>query len=238
MRAGPECRTEALVSLSVPRLAHTLPARLPVHARLLPQTGRPAATDAATRSLRARCRRVLLSLAALVALVTPACVPAVAPMPPVTVDVQHDGDVYVVVAALFAPVAPAAAWAVLTDFDHMSDFMPSLTASRVLKRVDNSVLVQQSGKTQLGTFRMPFESFREIDLAPPTIRSRQLRGNMQRVDSTTTFIEVPGGTRIEYRVEIVPKLWMPEKVAGPLLKGEVEKQLDAILNEIARRAMP
>ena len=201
-------------------------------------TGRPAATGAATRSLRARCRHALLSIAVLVALATPACVPAAEPMPPVTVDVQHNGDVYVVVAALFAPVAPAAAWAVLTDFDHMSDFMPSLTASRVLKRVDNSVLVQQSGKTQLGTFRMPFESFREIDLAPPTIRSRQLRGNMQRVDSTTTFTEVPGGTRIEYRVEIVPKLWMPETVAGPLLKGEVEKQLDAILKEIVRRAMP
>jgi ribosome-associated toxin RatA of RatAB toxin-antitoxin module len=162
-----------------------------------------------------------------------------ADMPSVTVDVEHQGDAYVVVATLLAPVTPSAAWAVLTDFDHMADFMPTLTASRVLKRVDNNVLVQQSGKMELGTFRMPFESQRMVELAPPTtIHSRQLRGNMQRVDSTTTFSETPGGTRIDYRVEIVPKLWMPETIAGPLLRTEVDRQFNAILKELIRRNTP
>ena len=43
------------------------------------------------------------------------------------------------------------------------------------------------------------------------------------------------GTRIDYRVEIVPKLWMPETIAGPLLRTEVDRQFNAILKELIRR---
>jgi hypothetical protein len=98
------------------------------------------------------------------------------------------------------------------------------------------MLVRQQGQMELGAVRMPFESDRIVELSPPSlIRSRQVRGNMQRVDSTTTFTPVPGGTRIDYRVEIVPKLWLPETVIGPLLRGEVERNFTAILREIVRR---
>lgn len=154
----------------------------------------------------------------------------------VTVGIEHKGDVYIVVASLVAPVVPADAWAVLTDFDRMASFMPTLKSSRVLKRVEDNVLVQQRGQMELGAFRMPFESDRMIELVPPgLIRSHQVRGNMQRVDSTTTFTEVPGGTRVDYRVEIVPKLWIPEGVAGPMMRDAVERQFTAVLREIIRR---
>ncbi len=154
----------------------------------------------------------------------------------VTVGIEHKGDVYIVVASLVAPVPQADAWAVLTDFDKMAAFMPTLKSSKVLKRVDDNVLVQQRGQMELGSFRMPFESDRMIELLPPgLIRSHQLRGNMQRVDSTTTFTEIPGGTRVDYRVEIVPKLWIPEGVAGPMMRDAVERQFTAVLREIIRR---
>jgi ribosome-associated toxin RatA of RatAB toxin-antitoxin module len=179
-----------------------------------------------------------LALAAL-SIASPLHTAAVDLVPGVTVGVERNGDGYVVVATLIAPGVPATAWAVLTDFDHMADFMPTLTSSRVLQRQDNRVLVQQRGKMELGTFRMPFESDRMIDMKPPgTIYSKQLRGNMQRVDSTTTFTELPNGTRVDYRVEIVPKLWMPESVAGPMLHDATERQFNAVLREIQRRLNP
>jgi len=154
----------------------------------------------------------------------------------VSVGVEHKGDVYVIVASLVAPVVPADAWAVLTDFDKMASFMPTLKSSRVLKRDEDNVLVQQRGQMELGAFRMPFESDRMIELVPPgLIKSHQVRGNMQRFDSTTTFTEIPGGTRVDYRVEMVPKLWMPEGVAGPMMRDAVERQFTAVLREIMRR---
>jgi hypothetical protein len=156
--------------------------------------------------------------------------------PSITVGIDHKGDVYIVVATLTAPVVPADAWAVLTDFDEMASFMPQLKSSRVLRRADDYVLVQQRGQMELGSFRMPFESDRKIEMEPPgLIRSHQVRGNMQRVDSTTTFTEIPGGTRVDYRVEIVPKLWIPEGVAGPMMRDAVDRQFTAVLKEIMRR---
>ncbi len=158
------------------------------------------------------------------------------PEPTVTVGVEHKGDVYILVASFIAPVVPAEAWAVLTDFDQMATFMPTLKSSRVLRRAEDYVLVQQRGQMELGSFRMPFESDRKIELVPPgLIKSHQVRGNMQRVDSTTTFTQVPGGTRVDYRVELVPKLWMPESVAGPMMRDAIERQFTAVLREIIRR---
>ncbi len=191
------------------------------------------------RQRRARTRCAALAAAALATLTALAGLCASAadePPSPVTVGVEHKGDVYIVVASFIAPVVPADAWAVLTDFDNMASFMPTLTSSRVLQRAEGRVLVQQRGRMELGTFKMPFESDRMIEMSPPdVIHSRQVRGNMQRVDSTTAFVAVPGGTRIDYRVEMVPKLWMPESVAQPLLHTEIERQFTAILREIIRR---
>ncbi len=204
----------------------------------------PVSPGAAGKSIKATSwaasfhSRLLTLAIAVLLLVLRATISLAAGEPPssVTVAVEHKGETYIVTASFIAPVIPSAAWAVLTDFDHMADFMPTLKTSRVLQRAESSVLVQQHGQMELGTFRMPFESDRMIELSPPgLIHSRQLRGNMQRVDSTTTFTEVPGGTRIDYRVEIVPKLWMPETVAGPLLRSEVDRQFSAILREIVRR---
>jgi carbon monoxide dehydrogenase subunit G len=189
----------------------------------------------AARNIR-RHVAALLAASMLIGLAAPASSADAPPAAPVTVGVEHDGEVYVVIASFTAPVAPAAAWAVLTDFDHMADFMPSLKASRVLDHKDSKLLVEQRGTMELGTFRMPFESQRTIEMFPPNrIDSSQLRGNMQRVDSVTTVNEVPGGTRVDYRIEIVPKLWMPQNIAGPLLKNETERQFTAILKEIVRR---
>lgn len=177
-----------------------------------------------------------MSLAIAAACATPHLRAAEDPLSSVLVGVEHKGDAYIVVASLTVPVLPSDAWAVLTDFDHMADFMPTLKTSRVLKTAEGRILVQQRGTMEMGALRMPFESDRIIDLSPPgMIRSKQVRGNMQRVDSTTTFAEVPGGTRIDYRVEIVPRLWMPESIAQPLLHSEIERQFTAILREIVRR---
>jgi ribosome-associated toxin RatA of RatAB toxin-antitoxin module len=155
--------------------------------------------------------------------------------PSVTAAVEHKGDTYIVVATLHAPVPPEAAWAVLTDFDNMAKFMPSLKTSQIVERSEGKVLVRQTGTMELGTFKMPFESDRLIEPTPAMILSKQVRGNMQRVESTCAFAAIPGGTRVDYRVEMVPKTWIPESIAGPMMRSEIERQFNAVLREILRR---
>jgi ribosome-associated toxin RatA of RatAB toxin-antitoxin module len=184
--------------------------------------------------------KVIVTLAfaatAVVASLTAGGVDAAEASAPVTVEVEHNGDNYVATVVMIAPADRSIAWDVLSDFDHMTEFLPNLTSSRVLQRDGDRLLVQQSGRMEFGAVRMPWQSDREVQLTPQTvIHSRQLRGNMQRVESVARFSDVPGGTRVDYRVEMVPKLWMPESVAAPMMRDSMERQFSAMRDEIIKR---
>lgn len=62
------------------------------------------------------------------------CAPAVddpAAVADKDVRVERNANGFTVDMLAHAPVRPALAWEVLTDFDHMADFVPNLRTSRV-----------------------------------------------------------------------------------------------------------
>jgi len=163
--------------------------------------------------------------------------PAVACADAVTdVQVVERGEAFVVEVAIVAPVPLVDAWAVLTDFDGMARFVPNLTESDVRERQGNRITVQQKGVARFGPFRFPFDSMREIHLTPnEMVRSRQISGAIRSAQSQTTFVETGGETRIRYRAEIEPGLWMPAFFSLRFIKHEVREQFEAIVGEMMRR---
>jgi hypothetical protein len=152
------------------------------------------------------------------------------------IDVSRRGGIFVVDAALWAPVAPHEAWTVLVDFDHMASFVPNLSESRVVSRSAGQVTVAQKGVARLGLLRYPFESVREVDLQPfEQVRSRNVGGNVSRIDSTTRIFESGSGTRILYHVEVAPEFWFPDLIGEAFLRHEIREQFDAIVKEMVRR---
>ncbi len=146
------------------------------------------------------------------------------------------GESYQVDASLLAPVPLLLAWNVLTDFDAMAAFVPNLEQSRVTERGALRVLLWQEGEAHFGPFAHRFESLRRIDLQPYSlIRSSQLHGTLRKMESVTTLTEVAGGTRITYRVELVPALSMPGFMGEAVVRHEVREQLEAIVAEMVRR---
>ena len=51
-----------------------------------------------------------------------------------SIKVDYQGDTYITDAVMYAPVQIAVAWDVLTDFDHMANWVPNVKESKVLKR--------------------------------------------------------------------------------------------------------
>src|SRR5580704_12895862 len=43
-----------------------------------------------------------------------------------SIDIAHDSDAYVANVVMFAPVVTDVAWQVLTDFDHMAEWVPNV----------------------------------------------------------------------------------------------------------------
>jgi hypothetical protein len=156
--------------------------------------------------------------------------------PQSSIRVSRDGEAYIVDAILIAPVGRAEAWSVLTDFDAMSRFVPSLSESRVLRRAGNRLSISQKGVARFGLLWFAFESVREVELEPlRSVRSRNIGGTLRRLDSLTIFSDAEGGTRISYRLEVVPDFWLPGFIGEAFIKHEIREQFEAIVVEMLRR---
>ncbi len=138
--------------------------------------------------------------------------------------------------AVHVPVDAARAWAVLTDFEHMADFVPNLTSSVVTERSDTLVKVTQKGVAKYGIFSTQFESVREIQLVPPhEIRAHGVGGNIQRMESRMQLEPEGSGTRLTYHAEVLPGFWFPPVIGPSLVQHETAEQFSAMVREMQRR---
>jgi carbon monoxide dehydrogenase subunit G len=152
------------------------------------------------------------------------------------IDLRQVGRTFVVDATFSAPVPLSVAWEVLTDFEHMDAFVPNLAESRIVARDGNLLTILQYGVARFGPLALRFESERQVTLDPfTTIRSTQLRGTMDKLDSTTTFAPEGTGTRLTYHVEAIPGALFPDVIARRFLRHEIAEQFDAIVREMVRR---
>ena len=150
--------------------------------------------------------------------------------------VRHRGSGFSVDVQMHAPVPPALAFAVLTDFEHMAQFIPDLHSSQVQERQGTVLVVAQQGTARWGPVSMAFDAVRELRLNPPIeIRSRLLRGSMKRLDSLMQLEEVAGGTLLRYHAEGEPGQWFPPVVGPALVRQETADQFNAMLREMQRR---
>lgn len=163
---------------------------------------------------------------------------AVAPARALTVElsVGRHGDLVILDATLTAPVARDEAWAVLTDFDAMSRYVPNLRESRITLRSGNQLRVEQQGVAHWGPFSQDFVTVRDIDLVPMTnVRSRSIGGSLPRLSSETRFADTGDGTQIRHHLEFALQTWMPEFLAEAFLRHEVTEQFEALVQEMLRR---
>jgi carbon monoxide dehydrogenase subunit G len=165
---------------------------------------------------------------------------AVEPKPAVA---EHDVQVdrtehgFVVDVVMHATVSVAEAWAVMTDFDHMAEFIPNLHESRVVERADNLLKVSQKGVAHWGPLSMKLDSLREVRLVPMReIRGHGLAGSIKRFDSLMLIDAEPGGgTRLHYHAEVEPGTWFPPFVGPAKVRQDTAAQFSGILQEMTRR---
>ena len=164
---------------------------------------------------------------------------AVAADPDWTVTVDKRGSTFVVDAHVDFPAPLRTAWEVLTDFDHMTAILSNLSASRIVSRTANTLLVQQEGLAKYGLFSYPFASEREIRLEPmKRIVARQLSGNARSFSSELQLSPGGSGTEVRYHAEMVPDSAIARTFGGPFIRHEIEEQFAALAAEMARRSTP
>ena len=128
-------------------------------------------------------------------------------------------------------------WDVLTDYDHMSNFISNLEYSGVIARMDNVLRVHQKGKASRGLLTLTFDNIRDIELVPyREIRSRLVSGDLKASEFTTTIMEVATRPHIVNSGRYTPNMWVPPLFGPLLIEAETRKQFGEIRAEILRRS--
>jgi len=152
------------------------------------------------------------------------------------VAVEYRDGTYFSSLSLRVVAQPAQVLEVLTDFEHMADFVPNLIASRVVSRSGNVYRIHQQGNAVFGPFSFPFESERRIEWFPEgRLVAQALSGSTKYMRSELRYQGGAGGTRIDYRMEVIPDRWIPSGVGVNLMRHELAEQFSALAREIARR---
>ena len=152
------------------------------------------------------------------------------------VAIHRNGDTYAVDAELVVKATPDEVWGVLTDYDHMAQFVANVVASRVLGRDGEKLEVEQTSRLAVGPFYLSFNNVRAVELVPPReIRSQVTRGDMKGSEFTTRIVAQGSTTRISNHGTFLSDRWIPPLIGTALLEAETRKQFREFRTEILRR---
>jgi hypothetical protein len=154
----------------------------------------------------------------------------------IQVHVKKDGPEVAVEVDCPVNASVTVAWEVLTDYDHMSDFLSNIQSSSVQARDGHTLQVYQKGKATRGPLSISFENLREVVLVPfQEIRSRLISGDMKASAFTTRVFDDGGIIHIINSGRYTPKLWVPPIIGPALIEAETRKHFGELRAEILRR---
>ena len=153
------------------------------------------------------------------------------------VDVDYRNGVYVANLSFRVPARTATVFDVLTDFEHMVQFVPNLTQSRIVEHIGRSYRIVQDGKATFGPFNVDFHSLRKIDVLPDgRLISDSLPGSSSRSHSEMKVQALADGwTKLDYQLELEPSAWIPSSLGVGFLRHELIEQFEAMAREMVRR---
>ena len=157
-------------------------------------------------------------------------------VPATTVDVHMRGGEVFVDVDFYVRATPQEVWAVLTDYDHATEFISKLEKSAILSRTKDTLLVSQKGWMGYGPFSVPLETVTEIHLTPyEKMQSHLVSGNLRKSEATTRLIADASGTRVVYHLEAIPEVWLPPLIGRAMVEFEARSRFRQLVAEILRR---
>ena len=165
---------------------------------------------------------------------------AVARADNVSLTVEDGHGVYRVHGTFTAPVSPAVAWAVLTDYDHIGAYVKSIRASAVERRGDGRLLLRQSARG--GVFPLQRTVHVLLDVREDhenRITFVDRLGQDFHLYSGDWNVRAAGSeTSVAYSLVARPIDAMPHALGRGLMGHQARELLEQVRAEMVRRAGP
>lgn len=153
------------------------------------------------------------------------------------VDGDDGGKVYRIASSGEVAASPATVWRILTDYNHMADYVPDLKSARVVSRTGDTVILEQHGAARLLFFSRDIHIVVQVhEQSPNKIDVNLLDGDMKvyRCSWELDPVAATGGTRLLYRATIEPKFYVPGMVGTTLVRKDIAKMMSAVLTRLDR----
>lgn len=165
------------------------------------------------------------------------CVALTATAQQLSIESAAQGGVVTVRASAEMQVDPRMVWDVISDYDHLAEFIPDMKSSRVVQRDGDTVIVEQAGEFGFLFFRQPV-AVRLLVVEYPTRRilAHALGGNLREMEGRYDLEQLPtGAVRLLYEGRVVPDFPVPPIIGTMLMRSELSRQFTAMVKEIMRR---
>jgi ribosome-associated toxin RatA of RatAB toxin-antitoxin module len=138
---------------------------------------------------------------------------------------------------LRTPIKEAVLWEVLTDYDHLSDFIPNLASSTVVARKEKRVQLNQVGSQQLLGLRFSAQVQLELveDRAKGQLKFHMIKGDFRRFEGNWIMRDLDRGTSLLYELTVQGCVGMPVGLIEQRLRDDLAANLLAVEKEALRR---
>lgn len=152
------------------------------------------------------------------------------------IQVERQGEFVSVRASAVLDADALTAWEVLTDYDHLAEFIPDMKSSRVLRRDGDRAVVEQKGELGFLFFSRAIDVTIAVSEEPlRRIVARAIAGNLKDMEASYELTASANGMELGYRGRFVPDFFLPPLIGMPLVRRSLERRLRAMVDEIERR---
>ncbi len=181
--------------------------------------------------------RKLTTFAGTVVVVLLSVVPRAVAAEPIELRIQRTASVLQVRATITAEAPTELCYAVIADFDRLSEFIPNLKSSHIVSEPGQPLLLRQVGETTLGFSRYAVDVTLALETEPPRrIAFSRVAGNLEVMEGQWQVDGDMARCTVDYRADLKPEFWVPPIIGTLLVRRQVETQLEGLKAEIDRRA--
>ena len=152
------------------------------------------------------------------------------------VETSRDGEFVTVAASAELPADLRVAWEVLSDYNHLAQFIPDISSSRVVSRDGDKVVVEQKGTIGFFIYRQPVDVTLEVLEEPMRrITARATSGNIRDLETRYELQPDGAGVKLAYTGRFIPDFILPPVIGMPIMRHVIERRFRAMVDEILRR---